>query len=473
MPGKRSYVPDTASMVAAIFYGGYSSFRQFCKDNPHIKRGTAQLVLQERAAENNTDDYNRVMRAAKLKTKEEYDAEFPEYPMPDASSVTSVNTTSWTPNITSNITFTSQPNFAQEYREALGVEETFDSEEAIYNSEEVEAIIRGERARARSYMSKNTQLQRALFERREQIDAMTKIFLRSYTDYVGKHPETRIYNLSGKRARHKWTGMAPIADPHIGKYVYGAEGWGRDYDTEIACERIVEAAEETAAWIDGYVDRCAKMYLPDVGDFWHALDNQTENGTILHQDTRTKRVIDMGLEALFKRIDTIAAMVEEADVLFTEGNHDHDWLHLTYLVVKEHYRNHPRVNVQLDMRRKAHFVHGTTGIVFDHGRGINKLSTPTAIMRMQNVFEKTLPGAPYNPLTGEHEYSRRYFFCGHLHYREYVYLEEGKDVYIRLPAMCEGDSYEEGLRVTSSPGAVAYRLDENGWIDSTKEINFS
>jgi hypothetical protein len=261
-----------------------------------------------------------------------------------------------------------------------------------------------------------------------------------------------------------WVCHAPIADPHIGKYVWGKEGWGEDYDTHIACQRIRETADDVAAWILRQPGHCRKIYATNIGDFWHAIDGQTQSGTQLHQDTRAKKVIEEGSAAEKYRIDRLREVCDEVEIEFTEGNHDHIFLHLTYREVDAWYRNVPGVTVNVRNDQKVWFKEGKCMHFFDHGKGINSLSSPSAHEKSRTAV--SMVASVEDRAFVEHYY----YYIGHLHHREVS--EAAEMELIRLPAIAEGDDYEEELRVASRVGSVAYRLDEDGYIEDQHNVRF-
>lgn len=262
--------------------------------------------------------------------------------------------------------------------------------------------------------------------------------------------------------RLSWYCLAPLADVHAGKYVWGKEGWGRDYDTKEAASRLEQHGLEVANYIRSEGGKCEIAFLPDVGDLFHALDGQTQSGTILHQDTRAKKVYAQTFEARLAAIEHVRKVVPYIEVYEAEGNHDHQWHFNFYHALAQYYRDVQDVTVVRSESTKAYFSIGEVIHFFDHGKGVSRLSTPTAQKKIRLTVEQRVPQEDLGRA------SRIHYWCGHLHYREFT--EDGKYHAERLPSLCEPDDFEEMLRVASTPGAVVYRLSEDGHVVGNRQI---
>lgn len=204
--------------------------------------------------------------------------------------------------------------------------------------------------------------------------------------------------------------------------------------------------------------------MPDLGDTFHALDNKTEHGTILHQDTRAKKVYEMTFEARLADIEAVRKACQTVHVYEAEGNHDHQFHWGLYHAIEQYYRDCEDVVVKRSPSKKVYFTEGNCLYFFDHGYGISRLSTPSAMSKMRLTVEQRVP----NDVLSAAE--RVHVMVGHLHHEERK--EDGKYDYRRLPAMCEPDDYEETIRVASRPGAVTYRLGLDGYIQDAHNLYF-
>lgn len=330
-----------------------------------------------------------------------------------------------------------------------------------YHRDAVEKLIKAERQRGTRLQTENNKLTLALYDQRELHRMVEESTREGFKNYFERRPKRVKYV---KDAGELFVAHAPIADPHLGKYVWGKEGWGEDYDTGIACARIRQCGEEARDWILDQNGRCSRLYATNVGDFWHAIDGKTESGTLLHQDTRAKKVIAQGVEAELYRIDALRSCCEELVVEFTEGNHDHIHMHQTYREIAAELRHCPDVTVHVRDQKMVWFKVGRVVHFIDHGKGLNTLGTASSQLKGWNAINMVM--TPADQAYVEHYY----YYIGHLHHREVA--ENVKMEMVRLPAIAEGDYYEEELRVGSRVGGEVYRLDDEGYVRDQHNIRF-
>jgi hypothetical protein len=134
------------------------------------------------------------------------------------------------------------------------------------------------------------------------------------------------------------------------------------------------------------------------------------------------------------------------------------------------------VEVQQDFNNRSWFKIGEEDgnyavHVLDHGKGISRLDTPSMTVKMRNTIDKIVP--PSVQAGARHVY----FYCGHLHHRNVTRYkagehEDGKYLFRRMPAIAEPGAYEDSLRVFSTPGAQAFKLDLTGKVVDMHETYF-
>ena len=358
----------------------------------------------------------------------------------------------------------------QEVEEVLNEIESYGTVPLEYGSddlneqvEEARDVIQMMESQNRRLASQMRKMRLALYQR-EQHDRQLQEIAAQVVGRVAPQGGHTIKYVARSTRREDWIALAPIADCHLGKYVWGKEGWGKDYDTDIACQRLEDHGRDIANWIRSEGGTCRKAYIPDVGDFFHAIDGQTQSGTLLHQDTRGKRVFELGFEARLAGIEHIRKACEEVEVLESEGNHDHQYHFNFYHSLEQYFRHTEDVTVRRSFSSKAYFRLGDCIHFFDHGKGIGKLGTANTREKIRLTVENLIP----HEVLGSAK--RVHFWCGHLHYRECS--ENGMYYVERLPSMAEPDDYEEDIRVATAPGAVAYRLDDKGFIQGTHNVYF-
>lgn len=344
------------------------------------------------------------------------------------------------------------------------------SEANGYALDEVEDLLKYERSRNRKLTTLVRQLRGRLNDRETEAKELAEIsasVLKHRADMGTQRGAGEIITKYIPRSypKTKWYCLAPIADAHAGKYVWGREGWGGDYSTEETARRIEEQGRAAAEYISREGGECLGAIMPDVGDLFHALDGKTQSGTILHQDSRAKRVYEMTFEARLAAIEEVRKVTEYLEVYEAEGNHDYLWHSNFYHALEQHYRVADDVEVKRSNSKKVYLRLGECLHFFDHGKGINKLSTPTAQKKIRLTVEQRVPREELSNV------SRVHFWCGHLHYREFT--EDGLYYAERLPSLAEADEYEEEIRVASKAGAVMYRLDQDGFVEGTRNLYFS
>lgn len=331
-----------------------------------------------------------------------------------------------------------------------------------YHQDALPEQAKGERNRATNLQTTINKLRVALYDKREMIQFIHEAHEDAEHNYYTGRPKPVKYQ---PPAGDLFTVIAPLADPHIGKQVWGKEGWGEDYDTDIACERVSYLGENVRDWILRQSGRCKTIHSPNLGDFWHTIDGKTEHGTLLHQDTRAKKVISKGVEAEYDRIEKLRSACDHLHLYFSQGNHDHINLYQTSREIQEHFRACPDVTVHVTESAKSWVREGECLYYFDHGYGLSSVSTPGTQLKAWNVIQRTLSTDDTNGV------ERYYYMIGHLHHHEVS--ETVRMELIRVPSIAEPDDYEERLRVGSDPFGIAYRLDANGYIEDPHNVRLT
>lgn len=258
------------------------------------------------------------------------------------------------------------------------------------------------------------------------------------------------------RGEGGWMAHAPVADLHIGKHVWSPEDFGNDYDLFEATTRLVEHGEKVAEWIRGRGGRCTDAYLTDLGDFVHSVHSKTEGGTILHQDSRNKKVFRKAVRAKIRQIEAVRPHADRVHLHCAPGNHAglHDWIIQEVLTI--HYEDCPDVLISENVRPYDSFLIGESLIVLDHGKGVNALTGWKAKANLDVVARET---------AGDDYFRARkiYYFVGHLHELQAA-SHGGHAKLIRLPSFGEADEYETSLRYASEPVAHLFAHDALGRI---------
>jgi hypothetical protein len=267
------------------------------------------------------------------------------------------------------------------------------------------------------------------------------------------------------RTGRPWVAHCPVADLHVGRFVWGQEDFGSNYDLDESTRRLVDHGEEVARWIQERRCRCTDAYLTDIGDFIHAVNSKTESGTPLHQDSRNKKIFREATQAKIRQIEAVRPHVNTVHVHTAPGNHATvvEWIVQEVLAI--HYESCPGVIVSDNVQPYDHFFIGESLIVLDHGKGVNALSGWKAKASLDVVARK---------VAGDDYFKARriYYFVGHLH--ELQAASHGDHAkLIRLPSFGESDEYETSLRYASEAVAHLFAHDDpSGRIVGEERVYF-
>lgn len=253
--------------------------------------------------------------------------------------------------------------------------------------------------------------------------------------------------------------MSSMADLHSGKHSWKRESYGGDYDINIAVNNILWSAAETVKFVN-WADKLGpveRLFLPNVGDHFHALDGQTESGTELEQDTRAFKVWAKTFEADVQKIELLRTLGKPIDWFGSPGNHDHMFFQFYMYTLLQRYREVEDVTIHTTPRWQDAFLVGDTLHVLDHGKGLpENLNTPAAKLAADRIA-RSAGGDLY------FQSRSQVFYTGHLH--EFSTASEGEhSKLIRLLPMSPGDEYEAKGRYTGRFGFTLFLLDgETGW----------
>ena len=137
----------------------------------------------------------------------------------------------------------------------------------------------------------------------------------------------------------------PMGDPHIGMLALAEEA-GENFDCDIA-ERDLNIAIDRLTLTAKPTE---KALVVNLGDFFHA-DNQAgvtaRSGHKLDVDTRKQKVLVIGVRIMTHLIDTALKKHRHVTVINEVGNHDDESSFVLSLILEAHYKNEPRVEIDL------------------------------------------------------------------------------------------------------------------------------
>lgn len=252
----------------------------------------------------------------------------------------------------------------------------------------------------------------------------------------------------------KWVCHAPLADLHAGLFVWGKEQWGGDYDLPAAKDTIINHAKDVADWIHRQPGRCDTLYFTDIGDFYHGIGGSTEHGTPMHQDTRSKKILNDCTEAKFEAVEIVRKVARNVILMGSNGNHDHLFHYDLFRSLKYYFRAADDVQVFDALRPETHFVVGDVAHVLLHGTKLGKLSAPNTKVKIDVMIHEVVDDPRVRSFVT---------YVGHLHEVE-VATHGRKNLMKRLPAAAPTDEYGQSLYFSHVPAAECFRLDARGRI---------
>jgi hypothetical protein len=157
----------------------------------------------------------------------------------------------------------------------------------------------------------------------------------------------------------------PWGDPHVGMYAW-ADEVGENFDLEIAEQDMCNA-------VDYLVERSPpskRGVLVNLGDFFHYtnMSGSTErSGHVLDRDSRTAKMIDVGVRILRRCIERMRQKHEIVEVINAPGNHDETFAHFLNIMFRTLYENEPRVVIHDAPTTRHYLRHGKCLIGVVHG----------------------------------------------------------------------------------------------------------
>ena len=219
----------------------------------------------------------------------------------------------------------------------------------------------------------------------------------------------------------------PWGDPHVGMYAW-ADEVGENFDLAIAEADMCNA-------VDYLVERSPpskRGVLVNLGDFFHYtnMSGSTEkSGHILDRDSRTAKMIDVGVRILKRCIERMREKHEVVEVINAPGNHDETFAHFLNVMFRTLYENEPRVVIHDAPTTRHYLRHGKCLIGVVHGH---------------QTKDRDLPGimAAERPEDWG-QTKHRVFFRGHHHHDNRVEYT-GPCFVEQVRTLAPGDSYSVG-----------------------------
>lgn len=192
--------------------------------------------------------------------------------------------------------------------------------------------------------------------------------------------------------------ICPV-DAHFGKLSYSGEV-RENYDPEITSAIYRQAVADSLTHFNPL--RIKRIVLVIGSDQMHAESShsQTTSGTLVESvDTRYTRVFDIAVAATIAAIED-CALIANTTAIVVPGNHDMLSSCLLAKVVKQYFRNDPRVTVDDDEILRKYVRFGTNLIGLTHK--FNKINAAPIVMATERPHDWG-------------ETSCREWLTGHLH----------------------------------------------------------
>lgn len=222
----------------------------------------------------------------------------------------------------------------------------------------------------------------------------------------------------------------PMGDPHVGLYCWQAET-GNDFDCDIAENLMVSA-------IDYLVENspdASECLIINLGDFYHADTAEgvtLRSGHKLDVDTRWPRVLEIGIRAFRRSIDRALLKHDNVTVISAIGNHDDHSSVFLNIVLREYYRDNPRVTIADNKTVFQYHQFGKNLFGVTHGHTIKPLDLEGIMTRDCNdVWSDTL---------------HRKWFVGHFHSQRKHDMRNCEVEYYRTLAPGDAWSIASGYR---------------------------
>lgn len=156
----------------------------------------------------------------------------------------------------------------------------------------------------------------------------------------------------------------PMGDPHIGMLACRPET-GEEFNLSIA-ERNLFAAVDHLALL---APPASRAIIATVGDTFHSdgLSNTTTAGTRVDVDSRTFKMIDVGVRTFRRVIQRALLRHREVEVKIAPGNHDALISIMLRVALQQFFENEPRVHVDPSPEDFLWYRFGANLLGINHG----------------------------------------------------------------------------------------------------------
>lgn len=222
-----------------------------------------------------------------------------------------------------------------------------------------------------------------------------------------------------------------VGDHHMGMLAWPEETGGDPYDLKISGRLLNDAV----TYLAGIVPATRQAVMTFLGDFTHTdgyMPFTPASGHFLDADSRFPKIADAAGRAMIHSIDTALLKHESVWVIVTAGNHDPLSAMWLRIVLNAHYRNEPRVTIEMKPRKAHYFEWGKNLLGATHGDR-TKLETLPILMAtdMPEAWGRT---------------QHRFWYTGHVHHDRVKDLVGAKVISVRVLAPADAHTANSGYR---------------------------
>lgn len=261
---------------------------------------------------------------------------------------------------------------------------------------------------------------------------------------------TKVNKLKLKTSREPYIAIAGAQDWHFGKLAYNARG-NKDYDIEIAWDRLVDSTERLAT--DIALHGAPDHVLLILGSDDLHVDNlrgETTKGTPQagQMDGSYEILLDRYLDGLIYQVETYR-QIANVKIIIVGGNHNKVTALLTGRLLEEKYGHTDDIEVTRVNSDRVYSRFGNKGFVMLHGEGWSESKIKSSIHKM--IMSEA---AEQINTDGIDEW---YVITGHIHHtREH---DLGAVTWLAVPSLSSPDSWHKSAGyIGSRIGQVAYLI---------------
>lgn len=239
-----------------------------------------------------------------------------------------------------------------------------------------------------------------------------------------------------------------LGDPHVGMLAWGPEVGGKDFDLRIAESDLLAAMDRLVAG----AAPSQTCRLLNLGDFFHAEDDRQatpKSGNKLSVDSRTFKILDVGIGIKCRLIDRALEKHEIVYVDTVPGNHDPMAAIWLQFVIRQTYKNEPRVIVTPNADPYLFSEFGRNMFLTCHGDGARPQDLPGLMAARQPA------------MWGRARY--RFAKQGHLHHSQRKEFPGCLWECFQTLATKDDWHHKEGYDSEQSACAITYHADFGEW----------